>query len=82
MAMTAFAIRSRAVLRPAEARHWERDLLADHLPFLRGRSRHEFDADVPLRNVARPRGPAAHAGLDRGRVDRYGLGTFVKTSML
>ena len=28
-------------------RNCERDMLADHLPILRGRSRHEFDVDVP-----------------------------------
>ena len=36
-------------------RHCERDVPADHFPILLGRFRHEFNADVPLDNVAQPR---------------------------
>ena len=37
-------------------RDCERNVFADHLPILLGRPRHEFDVDVPLGNVAQPRG--------------------------
>ena len=45
----------------------ERDVLADHLPVLRGRSRHEFDVDVPLGNVAQPRGLVQGTDISRGQ---------------
>ena len=55
LAMTAFAIRSRAGFAGLrKRRNCERDVLADHLPVC-GRVRHEFGADVPPGNLAQPR---------------------------
>ena len=39
-----------------QSRDRKRDVLADHLPVLRWRSRDEFDAHVPLRDLAQSRG--------------------------
>ena len=42
------------VVDPLKRRNCERNVLADHLPILRGRSHHELDIDVPLDNLAQP----------------------------
>ena len=52
-------------------RNCERDVLADHLPILRGRSRHEFDVDVPLGNVAQPRALVQGTDISRGRAPEH-----------
>ena len=46
-------------------------MLADHLPILRGRSRHEFDVDVPLGNVAQPRGLVQGTDISRGSAPEH-----------
>src|ERR1019366_4910691 len=52
-------------------RNCERDVLADHLPILRGRSRHEFDVDVPLGNVAQPRTLVQGTDISRGSAPKH-----------
>jgi hypothetical protein len=57
LAMTAFAIPlPRRLVDLLKRRNSERDMLIDHLPILRGRSRHHFDLDVSLRDLAQPGG--------------------------
>ena len=49
----------------------KRDVLADHLPVLRGRLRHELDADVPLGDVAQPRGLVQGTDVSRGSAPEH-----------
>src|SRR5437016_8246123 len=52
-------------------RNCERDVLANHLPILRWRSRHEFDVDVPLDNVAQPRALVEGTDISRGSAPEH-----------
>jgi hypothetical protein len=52
-------------------RNCERDVLADHLPVLRGRSRHEFDVDVPLGNITQPRALVQGTDISRGSAPEH-----------
>ena len=51
---------------PLKRRNREGDVLADHVPVLLGRSRHEFDVDLPLGDVVQPCGLVEGTDLPRG----------------
>jgi hypothetical protein len=73
LAMTAFAIRSRAgsptCASAATASETCSLIISQYI--LRGRVRHEFDADVPLGNVAQPRGPVQGTDISRGSAPEH-----------
>ena len=54
-----------------QRRDCQRDVLADHLPILLGRSSHEFDCDVPFGNVAQPRALVQGTDVSRGHAPEH-----------
>ncbi len=59
------------VRRPAEAPQLQASMLADHLPLLGGRTRHEFHVDIPPGNVAQPGAVVQGTDISRGSASEH-----------